>query len=568
MRKRHLYVYSFLLSLFFLITSCKKDLFVGNDIAKPGKQTELTVSEARSYFAQTSANNRYNKRKTDRNAIFHQMASNRKVLWDKAVLTRTSKGSTVKVPIDLGNVQMQLQDVGVVRYDKLNYLMMYKDSAQDIHTEWVILIPDIKWLKGDRRVYKGKIEVGTWGGNLLKKYNFGTTGTAGVTADSITAKDNLSNNRDMLAAASGTKIIAVCFWAEKPGLAFDPCRNKPNWDGVCDKCPICYDWQCFNTTDMTPIDVDDPPVDPGGSGGGANTGTPGPIYVYGAGDGTDYAPSNCNPDPNYTVPNTPPPAGMEWVLPCGNGPTEVPLPIPASPVSPLTVLREHLSITEEATIDYLNNHGDIQAGLISLLQKDPSEERAEAVKSLLSYLLVNQSMTWAQFEAKFLSINSATDFVDDTRLSCETFTFLLMTGNMWEAGVSGLKFVMDVLGTSESIPFSYRNIYVGFPKSTAINNKTYTAGQAASLTAQAMDKAAEIQQAKYLGISPSLAIKIKAQDLELEFIRLTKLFASDSIDAGVTVGVNQNGPNTITRPAKWNTAWDIEHYKQTNTGCN
>ncbi len=84
-----------------------------------------------------------------------------------------SNGISVKIPIDFNQA---LAVVGakkdVLPMSSLNYLLMYRDSFQQIHAEWVFLQPDSLWLYGSRYTYHGEVYVSDWNGKPIKKLSF------------------------------------------------------------------------------------------------------------------------------------------------------------------------------------------------------------------------------------------------------------------------------------------------------------------------------------------------------------------------------------------------------------
>jgi hypothetical protein len=142
---------------------------------------------------------------------------------------------------------------------------------------------------------------------------------------------------------------------------------------------------------------------------------------------------------------------------------------------------------------------------------------------------------------------------DDGALSCETFSYRPMTGAAYEAGVTGLQFVMDILGGG-ALTFDFRDIYVQFPSNTA-DNRNFTPGQAAAITARAMNKAGLTMSGIYLGVPQQVAETISASDLDKQFITLVNAYINIEINAGATVTFTKKGANTVTNSAVWNSGF-------------
>ncbi|MFN5136594.1 MAG: hypothetical protein ACK5DG_14875 [Chitinophagaceae bacterium] len=157
------------------------------------------------------------------------------------------------------------------------------------------------------------------------------------------------------------------------------------------------------------------------------------------------------------------------------------------------------------------------------------------------------------------------DYPDDGKLSCKSLGFRAMTSNMYEAGVSGLQFVMDIAGGG-NITHNFRSVYVGFPSHTA-NGTTYSAGEAAAITAYAMNKAGMTMSITYFGMNAAQASLITTTQLENEFKTLVQLYINQEINAGSTVSFIQSGSNTITKSAVWNSSFEQLWNGLTGSGC-
>ena len=99
-----------------------------------------------------------------------EIFANKQALWDQAYTHLISTGSNaVKIPLDFGNLYWVSNEAKgeLMPYSSLNYLMMYKDSLQKIHAEWINLMPDSVWLYGQRDSYTGRILIKSWDNKLL-----------------------------------------------------------------------------------------------------------------------------------------------------------------------------------------------------------------------------------------------------------------------------------------------------------------------------------------------------------------------------------------------------------------
>lgn len=145
------------------------------------------------------------------------------------------------------------------------------------------------------------------------------------------------------------------------------------------------------------------------------------------------------------------------------------------------------------------------------------------------------------------------DRSDDGKLSCRSFTYNKMTSNMYEAGVKGLQFVMDIAGGGSLPPFNFRTMYIGFPSKTA-TGKTYTPGQAAAITAAAMNNAGQTMTITYFGMSTAQASLVTKEQLEAEFMGLVQFYINRGINAGSTISFRPSGADTTTNEAVWNSS--------------
>lgn len=316
----------------FLAQSCKKDLLQPNS---PILKNALSFAEARQYFdANLKQLSKSKKLMGTPNVVggtemlkIEDILYNKQPLWDNAYQKLISTGTAVKIPIDFGNARKIVDESTkeYVPYSSLNYLLMYKDSLQSVHAEWISLKPTLNWLKGNRNSFEGRIVVKDWNGKILKNYSYGVTKV-------------LQNNK--FSAVKGTLMGGGNYAPITDGCLIWPVPTKCNcsaaWPsgyvGVgqwnpdnCDYCDHCVNHFCMEEPECESCPP--PPVRGGGNGGntggnggntGGNGGTPG---GNGSGGGStnppgDYPPENCTNGPQVTYPD-----GTTTLPPCIPEPT-------------------------------------------------------------------------------------------------------------------------------------------------------------------------------------------------------------------------------------------------------
>jgi hypothetical protein len=169
--------------------------------------------------------------------------------------------------------------------------MMYKNDKDQIQTEWVVLRPDVSWLKGDRSSYSGEIIIKDWLGGTKKAYHM-VKGKAMLPAQ-VNGKVNTTMETTCIKYAYNRRVeCAASTSALKPG------QDKTNIIVV--KASACYErvefFECTTVNDYT---VDHFTIDP-------------EVDMFaGATDAEDYVPvTNC---------------GEEFGIPC-TGLEDNPLP--------------------------------------------------------------------------------------------------------------------------------------------------------------------------------------------------------------------------------------------------
>ncbi|TKC10826.1 hypothetical protein FA048_11695 [Pedobacter polaris] len=336
-------LFPFLLCLF-LTQSCRKETLL------PSKGVNnLTIAEAKSYFEHNFQNTVNLKKQMSTNGSSSATISSNPIdgkqpMWDASILKKLSiQTDAVLVPMHKEGLYVHISEDRMVKFGYLNYMMMYKDKHDNIITEWVELKPSEKWVDAKfSRKYDGKIFVKDWDGKIKKIYSFGNTEPARVSGAlnhklnkiaSINGSKMDTGNGDMLCTVTTTVTIKtepkVCpcqgHTYEQFVAGFCPCPTPPS-KGYTRTIAVEVEYDC-----ALPPDGPDGPT--GGTGNNNNGSGYSPIGNPGGGgpNPNDYTPLNCNPDPNYTIPTTPPPPGMEYVLPCSS----IAIPTEGTPDPPL-----------------------------------------------------------------------------------------------------------------------------------------------------------------------------------------------------------------------------------------
>nr|WP_295869666.1 hypothetical protein [uncultured Chitinophaga sp.] len=141
---------------------------------------------------------------------------------------------------------------------------------------------------------------------------------------------------------------------------------------------------------------------------------------------------------------------------------------------------------------------------------------------------------------------------DAGRLSCHTFAFISTASNWQESGVSGLQLVGDWFGLYAGFSVkAYGNVFVGIPKKLS-GGKVITSGAAATAAAKAANNAADVQRAKYFGMTKQQFDLITPTAMAAEFRNLMQGFLSDEIGGGCTVSRMASNDKVPLQKAKWN----------------
>ena len=155
---------------------------------------------------------------------------------------------------------------------------------------------------------------------------------------------------------------------------------------------------------------------------------------------------------------------------------------------------------------------------------------------------------FVEFDDNFDLINP-----DGGALSPRSFIFTESTGNMYEAGVSGLFYDIEIktgLFSSYTRHVDFKNIYIGFPSSTK-DDRTFSTRAAAILAADAFNDAAKSLALQFNFYSPEAINALSDNNIQNMFIAAAVFYMNTEIRAGGYVGVNKYGKNTITTPAVW-----------------
>lgn len=372
-----------------LAQSCRKDLVLPKSNLL---QHQLSIIEAKKYFDTHMTISKTNQLRLAKSSINSQREStieallaSKKALWNQAYEQLISTGGVVKVPLDIGTADIIINQKTkeVVPFGSLNYLLMYKDSLQNIHAEWVNLRPDSAWLYGNRDNYTGNIIVKNWNGVVLKKlvYPDSKSSIGARKGVFMSTKTSTLNNQTVTSSS-----INICVRVRR-SIEFCTCQDKYHCDYR--TCNICGITICGTVEDDCTL-CDNPPTSPTSPipGNGNPGGNPPPTGPGGGSPNpTDYPPQPCNPDPNY-VPITYPDGSMS-LPPCIPVPQGPDLP-PAAPLTAGQLLVNRMSITDLQKISFINSNEVIAAGLIGyLFDKGDNPENRDFLNWAISYLMQN-----------------------------------------------------------------------------------------------------------------------------------------------------------------------------------
>jgi hypothetical protein len=391
-----------------IVLSCRKDMLMPKS---SGIQNQFSIADAQQYFSTHFQKNKSNQKLmsavVERPSSIQDILAKKRPLWENAYEKQISLGQAVKIPIDMGQTYavVNKKTNGVVPFSSLNYLLMYRDSLQNVHTEWVYLQPDSVWLYGDRSKFIGQIVVRTWEGRLLKKLSYPAVSPSSSGSSKTLGKSDqrisLSKSSNVNSTAYSNKVIEpICIDYTYSVPKHCTCSPQRLATLGCDLCSVCIGERSgtlceWPTPDPECILCEEPPL--GGPGGG--TGTDPNVGGGGGGGGSagggDYPPS-CNSDPNYTMPTFPAPDGTDWIIPCGS---EVPVPEDKedggddgsgnTPVANFLINALNITILKEK--QFVNNAGnqEVVHALVGYLSDNESTlESKDFVKWAIKYLAV------------------------------------------------------------------------------------------------------------------------------------------------------------------------------------
>ena len=387
--------------LFFLI-GCKKEYFLQNTDAYGDR---LSIAEAKKHFEKKFGIKRQINKLSSVEAppdsegpfepepepieTFEDLVENKIALWNSAFEQQLADGQLVSAPLDVvqdGYVQVNGEDV--VPFSSLNYVHMYKDANNEIQTYWVTYVPTDEWLYGQRATYSGLTIVRDWNGDILRVDNY-------VNGD--------VNNGGM------SDLTSVC-------LIFDNGYRSPI-SGKREHCEGCIVTICA-TLPPPCVLCGDPPVDPPGPGGPTEGDGPNPGSGNGGGGGGSPRPKippplSCNPDPNYVMPDYPAPDGMDWIMPCSGGPTEVPYPEPEP--TPLTATEFLQKTLNDAGLEFpipSFDDADAQKLLDIISSENYSNSIIHAIQSIIPEINDGNITVNSYYEAFFADFSIDYNYAD------------------------------------------------------------------------------------------------------------------------------------------------------------
>lgn len=290
-----------------LFNSCKKDSKSTLINSQPNLNSDFLI-EAKTYFKENyqevqPKQNLSNTHQAD--DLFKKLG--KKVLWQYAKKTKISLGEAIRVPIYYNKQTFTRvgKNKSAIDLYNLSYLMMYKDKNNQMHTEWVITMPDDdfvdkKPLSNPR--FSGLIYILDWKGSLIKAYKITPDGHQYISNDI-----SFSEGDKQLMVSDTRKTDYVYEECTQTGY-FQDCNNGCSGGKEYVLVSSCY-W----------VSIDD-----GGGGGSSGGITPSdPSTGGGGGSATspvDYTPENPN-CPSSPIGNSTGNIKVDMVSPddpCGN----------------------------------------------------------------------------------------------------------------------------------------------------------------------------------------------------------------------------------------------------------
>lgn len=164
-------------------------------------------------------------------------------------------------------------------------------------------------------------------------------------------------------------------------------------------------------------------------------------------------------------------------------------------------------------------------------------------------------------------------FVQDVGLlSCKSFLFnkLSSAANSQEAGVRGLRFVIDVPSGTGPRPariFNFRTMYISIGVTQA-NGNIITPGKAASIAARAANRAGASMVTKYANpYFANYALTMSPTEVEREFKTFMELFLSDELGGYASISFTPTGKRTVITNAVWNGPLNTMYNWMFDVGC-
>lgn len=139
-------------------------------------------------------------------------------------------------------------------------------------------------------------------------------------------------------------------------------------------------------------------------------------------------------------------------------------------------------------------------------------------------------------------------------LSPKSFNFTQSTSATYEAGVSGLFYVVNVQGMSPlggfSEKFDFQTLYVQFPSSTK-NGRKFSTTDASRISADAFNDAAKSVALSLKFYTSIQASRLTYREVQNMVVAAAQFYISTHITAGATITNRPFGRNTIVTPAIW-----------------
>ncbi len=371
-----------ILPCLFIVQSCRKAILLPTS-----GSNELTIAEAKNYFEKKIVQTLNSKKlmsttgsnNTTTDPALKEILQRKQAIWHEAYQKIISTGAAVKVPLDFGKAYAvtNVEKKELIPFSSLNYLFMYKDSLQRIHTEWVVMLPDHEWLYGNRNVYTGRIVIKDWDGNFIKQYDY----------KNLSPANGLSSIKTKLKG----HIPASMSVTEQPPIT----PTEPTAPGLGILCiTVCHEFCGVNVIDSRKCWFVGNGEDEGGGGddgtggngsstggshNGSQTGGGGTSSGGGTGAG-DYPPSTtCNADPNATQ-------VINGIIPCS---WTVPIPTPVG----------FLPALDREETDFFANHPNVKVILDNYFREATDKIDAENFYHwAIKYWTIRPNISLAQLD--------------------------------------------------------------------------------------------------------------------------------------------------------------------------